>query len=277
MNDVLLTKRIEFCASHRYHQPTWSEGKNQAVFGRANNFHGHGHNYLLEVSVGGSVNLLTGMVINLYDLKSTLEVVLAEFDHRDLDKDTGYFTKTIATPENLALVLGEKIAEHLQGANLKRVRLFEDDDLYVDYHYTTEANMKPVCLTRRYRFSAAHRLHTDKLSPEENKTIFGKCNNPNGHGHNYTLEVTLQGEPRQDTGTIYDLQLLDEVVNDTVVKRFDHQHINYDPAFRNITTTGENLVVLVWELLIKKIPTKTLYKVAIIETRDNYFEYYGDT
>ena len=277
MSDVVLTKCIEFCASHRYHQPNWSEEHNQAAFGRASHRYGHGHNYLLEVSVGGPVNPLTGMVLNLYDLRRILEIVLSEFDHKDLDKDTPYFTTIIATPENLALLLSERIASHLQGAYLDRVRLFEDDDLYVDYHPNIGRDMTPVYLTRRYRFSAAHRLHTTRLSLEENKEIFGKCNNPNGHGHNYTLEVTLCGQPHQDTGAIYDLRHLDQVVHDMIVKRFDHQHINYDPAFRDITTTGENLLVLMWDLLAKEISTETLYKVGLIETRDNYFEYYGHT
>ena len=277
MSDVFLTKRIEFCASHRFHQPQWSDEQNWTAFGNANNLHGHGHNYLLEVSAGGPVNPSTGMVMNLYDLKRITEVILAEFDHKDLDRDTPYFANIIATPENLALILSERIASNLKGAYLERVRLFEDEDLYVDYHPNKGRQMNTVCLTRRYRFSAAHRLHSDRLSPEKNKEVFGKCNNPNGHGHNYTLEVTLQGQPHPDTGAIYDLLHLDRVVNDTIVKRFDHQHINFDPAFREATTTGENLLVLLWDILAQEIPAATLYKVGLIETRDNYFEYYGNT
>ncbi|MBQ28146.1 MAG: 6-pyruvoyl tetrahydropterin synthase [Nitrospiraceae bacterium] len=275
MSNVFLTKRVEFCASHRYYQPHWSDEQNLITFGHAYKLHGHGHNYLLEVSVGGPVNAVTGMVLNMYDLKHILEIVLSEFDHKDLDRDTPYFTTTIATPENLALVLSKRIASHLQWAYLERVRLFEDEDLYVDYPNNNGRQMNTVFLTRRYHFSAAHRLHTDRLSPEKNKEIFGKCNNPNGHGHNYTIEITICGQPHQDTGTIYNLPHLDQVVNDTIVKRFDHQHINYDPAFRDTTTTGENLLVLMWDLLSKEIPVETLYKVGLIETRDNYFEYYG--
>tara|TARA_B100000315_G_scaffold36188_1_gene30905 strand:- start:6989 stop:7849 length:861 start_codon:yes stop_codon:yes gene_type:complete len=275
MNNVFLTKRVEFCASHRYHHPHWPDEKNVTVFGRACNLHGHGHNYLLDVSIGGPVNPVTGMVLNMYDLKHILEVVLAEFDHKDLDKDTPYFTTTIATPENLAVVLSKQIASHLQSAYLERVRLFEDEDLYVDYPSSSDCQVNTIFLTRRYHFSAAHRLHTDHLSPEKNKEIFGKCNNPNGHGHNYTFEITLCGQPHPDTGAIYDLSHLDQVVNDTIVNRFDHQHINYDPAFRNTTTTGENLLVLIWDLISKEIPVTMLYKVGLIETRDNYFEYYG--
>lgn len=130
--------------------------------------------------------------------------------------------------------------------------------------------MARVTITRRYRFCAAHRLHTDHLTAEENWSAFGKCNNPNGHGHNYVVLVTVRGggdqEPRQ-------LDQLDRLVEDTILTRFDHQDLNQDPAFAHSTTTGENLVTLIWELLVEKVPPGSLEKVGVIETRDNYFEY----
>jgi 6-pyruvoyltetrahydropterin/6-carboxytetrahydropterin synthase len=125
-------------------------------------------------------------------------------------------------------------------------------------------------VTRRYRFCAAHRLHTDCLSAEENRAVFGKCNNPNGHGHNYVVFVTVAaGEESMPS----DVKKLDEVVRDTIVKRFDHRDLNQDPLFADRTTTGENLVVLIWDLLENRLPAEQLTKVGVIETRDNYFEY----
>ncbi len=129
--------------------------------------------------------------------------------------------------------------------------------------------MSHVTATRRYRFCAAHRLHTDHLTPEANQTVFGKCNNANGHGHNYVVLVTVK------TGDGLDLERLDRVVNETVVRRFDHHDLNGDPEFAGCTTTGENLVKLIWELLEPKLPKARLAKVGVIETRDNYFEYAG--
>jgi 6-pyruvoyltetrahydropterin/6-carboxytetrahydropterin synthase len=130
--------------------------------------------------------------------------------------------------------------------------------------------MPRVSLTRRYRFCAAHRLHTDFLTPQQNWAAFGKCNNPNGHGHNYVVLVTVKSETGQE---VYQFDRLDQMVEKTIVSRFDHQDLNRDPAFIHTTTTGENLVKLIWDLLVEKMPEGSLEKVGLIETRDNYFEY----
>ena len=130
--------------------------------------------------------------------------------------------------------------------------------------------MPRVSLTRRYRFCAAHRLHTDFLTPQQNWAAFGKCNNPNGHGHNYVVLVTVKSEMGEET---CQCERLDRIVEKTIVSRFDHQDLNQDPAFINTTTTGENLVKLIWDLLVKEMPEGSLEKVGVIETRDNYFEY----
>ena len=135
--------------------------------------------------------------------------------------------------------------------------------------------MSQAMITRRYRFCAAHRLHTDQLSTEENWAIFGKCNNPNGHGHNYVVFVSVKGDIDPNTHQVIDRQRLDAIVERTVVQRFDHRDLNQDIEFANQTTTGENLVLLMWDLLVKEIPAGRLVKVGVIETRDNYFEYSG--
>jgi 6-pyruvoyltetrahydropterin/6-carboxytetrahydropterin synthase len=132
--------------------------------------------------------------------------------------------------------------------------------------------MSQVQVTRRYRFCAAHRLHTDQLSPEENQAAFGKCNNPNGHGHNYVVLVTIKTGGAQET---WDLNDLDQLVNERIIDRFDHRDLNSDPALAGLTTTGENIVKLIWDILAPQLPAGCLYKVGVIETRDNYFEYAG--
>ena len=135
--------------------------------------------------------------------------------------------------------------------------------------------MSQATVTRRYRFCAAHRLHTDQLSLEDNRTIFGKCNNPNGHGHNYVVFVSVRGEIDPRSHQVLDVAKLDAVVERIVVRRFDHHDLNQDPEFASQTTTGENLVLLIWDLLVSKMPAGRLVKVGVIETRDNYFEYSG--
>jgi 6-pyruvoyltetrahydropterin/6-carboxytetrahydropterin synthase len=276
MRTVCLTKRLEFSASHRYHNPAWSQERNRTVFGRCNNPYGHGHNYLLDVTVQGIVDPKTGMVVNLYDLKRVLLAVIEEFDHKDLNTDTPVFQGRIPTTENLAVVLWDRIGDKAQGFQLAKIRLFEEEDLFVDYKGRPHGSAPEAALTRRYHFAAAHRLHSPALSEEENRKVFGKCNNPNGHGHNYTVEVTVRGMVDPETGMVSDLGCLDQIVQDRVIQRFDHQHLNYDEAFAKTVTTGENLVVLLWELLEKEIPAGKLDKIGLVETRDNYFEYRGE-
>jgi 6-pyruvoyltetrahydropterin/6-carboxytetrahydropterin synthase len=139
--------------------------------------------------------------------------------------------------------------------------------------------MKPMpehaTLTRRYKFAASHRLHADCLTAEENSRIFGKCNNPHGHGHNYQVSVTVRGPIDPQVGRVTDLDILDGIVTETIVERFDHRDLNLDPAFSDRTTTGENVVRLIWDLLTPKIHGSELDKVGLVETRDNYFEYSG--
>src|SRR5215470_2192360 len=107
-----------------------------------------------------------------------------------------------------------------------------------------------VYLTRRYRFAAAHRLHSDALSAEENRRIYGKCNNPYGHGHNYVLEVTVAGEIDPATGMVYDLAALDHTVQREVIERFDHVHLNLDVEnLRDRVPTTENLCIEIYNLL----------------------------
>ena len=130
-------------------------------------------------------------------------------------------------------------------------------------------------ITRRYRFCAAHRLHTDHLSVEENRVVFGKCNNPNGHGHNYVVLVTIECPNTVQSRQAVGIDELDRIATERIVNRFDHHDLNQDPEFATQTTTGENLVLLIWDLLVTQIPDGQLKKVAVIETRDNYFEYMG--
>ena len=130
-------------------------------------------------------------------------------------------------------------------------------------------------ITRRYRFCAAHRLHTDHLSIEENRVVFGKCNNPNGHGHNYVVLVTIGSPDPARVGRTVGIGELDRIVTERIVNRFDHHDLNQDSGFATRTTTGENLVLLIWDLLVGQLPDGQLQKVAVIETRDNYFEYSG--
>lgn len=132
MPQVTISRRFDFSASHRYYREEWSEEENRRVFGLCALPNGHGHNYTLEVAVSGSPDPDTGMVVNLADLEAAVGGVLAEFDHKHLNLDTPYFTDRQPTTENLAAVLWERIGGAL-GGGLSRLRLYETEDLFVEY------------------------------------------------------------------------------------------------------------------------------------------------
>jgi 6-pyruvoyltetrahydropterin/6-carboxytetrahydropterin synthase len=130
-------------------------------------------------------------------------------------------------------------------------------------------------LTRRYMFSASHRLHSAEMSAAENQATYGKCNNPYGHGHNYTLEVTLGGQVDQSTGMVCNLKELDDVVRREILDRFDIEDLNTLPEFaRNVPTT-ENLCIVIYEILQRGFPFAHLERVRLDETMMNSFEYCG--
>jgi len=131
-------------------------------------------------------------------------------------------------------------------------------------------------LGRRYRFSASHRLHTAHLTEEENCRVFGKCNNPYGHGHNYVVEVSVSGKVDPATGMIANLADLDAFVQHHVLEDFDHKSLNEDvPAFRDKVPTTENVCIEIFQRL-KKFPLATLERVRVEETGKNSFEYAGE-
>ena len=128
---------------------------------------------------------------------------------------------------------------------------------------------------RRYTLSASHRLHSGELSAEENRTAYGKCNNPHGHGHNYIVEVLAGGPVDAETGMVIDLGALDEVVRTRVLLRFDHTNLNLDPLFENRVPTTENLCKAIFELLHGAFEPAALEQVRVEETENNFFEYSG--
>ena len=133
-----------------------------------------------------------------------------------------------------------------------------------------------IYVTRREVFSAAHRLFNAHYSNEDNLKIFGKCSNPNGHGHNYTVEIVVAGEIDPQTGYVIDLKLLKEIINDNVLKKVDHKNLNIDVDFlQGIIPTSENIAIGIWDQLVDKLPSGKLYAVKLYETENNYVEYKG--
>jgi 6-pyruvoyltetrahydropterin/6-carboxytetrahydropterin synthase len=236
MATALLTKRIEFSASHRYYNDTWSAARNLEVFGACSNVPGHGHNYLLEVTVAGEIDEETGMVVNLYDLKQVLKRVLVEFDHKHLNLDTPYF----ATES-----------------------------------FSKEGELAQASLTRRYHFSAAHRVDEPRWTDARQTEFPRICDGSDLHGHNYTLQVTVSGPIDSETGMVTNLVSLDRVVQQRIIGRFGYRNLNFDPDLAQGLPTGMNIARFIWMLLGESIPGGRLVKIGLTETADVSYEYEG--
>ncbi len=248
MPPVLLTKRIEFAAAHRYCKPEWDEAKNRAVFGRCYNPPAHGHNYLLEVTVSGEVDPNTGMVINLFDLKRVLLAVLEEFDHKNLNLDMPYFKDRIPTSENLARVLWTKLVRQKDIGVLHAITLHEDEDLYAEV--TAGAGIDVASVTRRYSFSTMQGGHK---------------------GREWDCFVTLQGTIDPITGMVTDLAELDRLVEETVAKKFGQRSLH--DTLRSPTASGEQLVEDIWHALASRGGgSGALARVRLVHSRDLSFE-----
>lgn len=134
-----------------------------------------------------------------------------------------------------------------------------------------------VTLSRKAHFNAAHRLYRKDWSNEKNDLIFGKCNNPNFHGHNYELIVSVTGEVDTETGYLMDVKFLTDLIKDEIEKKLDHKNLNLDvPEFENLNPTAENIVVLIWQILRKKIKTSLDLEVVLYETPRNFVTYKGE-
>jgi len=134
-----------------------------------------------------------------------------------------------------------------------------------------------VYVTRRGHFSASHRLHNPAWSELKNDEVFGKCNNPNGHGHNYEVEVTVAGRAAGSTGMVIDLKKLGDLLDAHVLELFDHKHLNHDvEALRGVIPTAENIAMAIWKILAPNITDGILHSVKLFESDNNFVEYRGE-
>ncbi|MDA1190877.1 MAG: 6-carboxytetrahydropterin synthase [Candidatus Poribacteria bacterium] len=280
MPTVRLSRKVEFEASHFYRLPHLSDEENRARFGPTAT--AHGHNWTLHVAVVGELDPSNGMVVNIKDIDDLLKrKIVAQLDHKCLPLDHPYFAEWLPTTENIALFIWNELADDLPPeCRLDRVKIIEGADFWSETRgEETENDMPTVYLSKAYEFSASHRLHEPSLSDAENLDLFGKCNNPNGHGHNYRVEVTVAGELDRRSGMITDLGSLDALVGKEVLERFDYKFINQDvPEFRDLNPTSENVVQFIYETLaphFAKSPER-LHRVRLYETHKSWFDY-GDT
>ncbi|MFB8793810.1 MAG: 6-carboxytetrahydropterin synthase [Microcoleus sp.] len=266
----IINRRAQFSASHRYWLPELSEAENFERFGPTARAPGHGHNYVVYVSMVGELDEY-GMVLNLSDVKQVIKREVTNYlDFSYLNEAWPEFQETLPTTENIARQIWQRLAPHLP---LSKIQLFEHPELWAEYL----GNGMEAYLTLSTHFSAAHRLARPDLSFAENSEIYGKCARPNGHGHNYHLEVTVKGEMDGRTGMIADLGALQKAVDDYVVEPLDHTFLNKDIAyFEKIVPTAENIAVYIGQLLrspIRELGAQ-LHKIKLTESPNNSCEIY---
>jgi 6-pyruvoyltetrahydropterin/6-carboxytetrahydropterin synthase len=266
MSRVLLARRAFFSSGVQLLNSSWSEEQNRKYFGKRTG--AHGHDYALNIFFTGEVHPHDGMIVNLDELKPVLAQVLQEVDGAFLN-DVKYFQWRVPTLENLVNFFWNQLPHQVGAGTLARVCLEESSRRRIEKSDTF------MRLTTKYEFAAAHRLHTPHLTDEENCRLYGKCNNPRGHGHNYGLEVTVEGEPDAQSGEIISPDVLNAIVDEEVFTRFDHKHLNEDcPEFVDMIPTSENLARVIFEVLQKRVDGENyrLAKIGLHETQKNYFE-----
>ena len=263
-----INRRAEFSASHRYWLPELSELSNFEQFGACARAPGHGHNYVLYVSMLGELDSY-GMVLNLSDVKKVIaKEVTSQLDFSHLNEAWPEFQEILPTCEAIARVIWQRLSPHLPLVN---IQLQEHPRLWADYKGTD----MEAYLTVGTHFSAAHRLALPHLSLEENTEIYGKCARVNGHGHNYHMDVTVKGQIDPRTGMIVDLVALQNVIAEAVVEPLDHTFLNKDIAhFESVVPTAENIAVYAARLLKTPIANlgATLERIKLTESPNNSCE-----
>jgi len=270
-NPVRMTRRVGFSSGHRYWLAHLSPEDNRQLFGPWASPYNHGHNYVLDVTVSGGIDPITGMIVNIKRIDDVLRAgIVAEFDQRSMNDEIPWFANHAPSMENVLRYCAIKIRATgflPPECELVSLKLEEMPTLWSEWKMDGS-----MTLTRTYEFAASHRLHAPALSDAENLDRGGECNNEAGHGHNYILEVTVTGNPSEVTGMIVDLNALDEVVNAEVVDRHDHKNLNLDiDEFVGRPTTTEIVTQEIFARLKDTVPAE-LVKVKLWETARNAFE-----
>ncbi|MFN3927292.1 MAG: 6-carboxytetrahydropterin synthase [Pseudanabaenaceae cyanobacterium] len=267
----IINRRAEFSASHRYWLPELSEAENRAKFGINANPMGHGHNYTLFVSMIGEIGA-NGMVLNLSEVKRVIaREVISQLNFTFLNHSWEEFAQTLPTTENIARVIWHRLSPYLPLVN---IRLFEHPKLWADY----KGKGMEAFLTVSNHFAAAHRLAMPHLSQAENTAIYGKCARPNGHGHNYLVDITVCGEIDPRTGMIVDLEALQEMIDRLILEPLDHSFLNYDiPYFKDVVPTAENIAAYILQVLAPAVAQLgvTVYSVKLTESPNNSCEVFN--
>jgi 6-pyruvoyltetrahydropterin/6-carboxytetrahydropterin synthase len=225
---------------------------------------------VLRMEVEGEPHPRTGYLCNIQALDELLRaIVIPPLQHVVTDE-----ASSLPRPPQVLLDAGARVGGSLPaGVALRALHLHASPHRRYTW-YAQEAAM--VQVTQTFEFSAAHRLFCPEYSEAQNREVFGKCANPNGHGHNYLLEVTIQGEPDTQRGSVVPMPAFESIVRTDIIERFDHKHLNLDcPEFGALNPSVENIARVIWDLLVDRFPPKYLAKVRVWETPKTYAEYCG--
>ena len=223
----------------------------------------------LRATVADEPHPVTGYVCNIVLIDELLRRHAIPFAAEELSRH-GWRRSA----EQLLQALWQQLVPHTpEGATLVRLTLLTTP--FLRYAIDREDSTM-VELTEQFEFSAAHRLHCRELSDDENRQTFGKCNNPNGHGHNYVLEVTVIGEPNPATGAVLPVPRFEEIVKQRVIDVLDHKHLNEDTAeFATLNPSVENITRVIWQMLVEHVSPARLRTVRVFETAKTWAEYAG--
>ena len=251
---------FEFSAARRTMSPLMSDAENLKLFGTAAGIHGHNYRCRLTFRVEQPPN--QAPVVRYDDVDHCISSLRAELDHRYLNTDVAALTDRPMTTESLAEYIYERVNARVR---LHRVRLHEREDFFAEV-FDDEA----MFLGLRVPFNAAHRLHVPSFSDQQNTSLFGKCNNPAGHGHHYVAEATIGGDYNKRTGTVGEFGPFREAIA-TSVADWNDRHLDLETEdFREIPSTGENIVRKLWGKLDKALQQK-LVRLRLWETKNNRF------
>jgi 6-pyruvoyltetrahydropterin/6-carboxytetrahydropterin synthase len=251
-----------FSAARRTFSPHLSDRENDKLFGVAASKAGHGHGYRMQVTIGGELDRDTGLFLPEPDLAAAIGAVVADLDHKHLNRELSDYPNIPMTTECLARYIFDRLAVSIP---IERIRLAENDNFAVEYD-----RRKRFTLSIRQSFFAAHRLHGRKLSNEENRRVFDKCNHPAGHGHQYWVEATFGGAIDERTGALYNLDQLNQEVG-AILEQFNYRHLDNElQEFSDIVSTGENIVTVLAERIQAQI-NGALTGLRLWETPNNMF------
>ena len=248
---------FEFSAARQTMSPRLTPAENARLFGAAAAV--HGHNYRARLTF--RKDKADRPIVQQQDLDAGVDSLRQELDHRHLNDVLGLKDRPITT-ESLATYIGERVKASLP---IHRVRLHERADFFAEAW--TSGSM---FLGMQMRFSAAHRLHVPSFSDEKNTTLFGKCDNPRGHGHLYLAEATLGGKYDERSGTLYDFVAFRKALSDSIEPWRD-RHLDLETEdFGKISSTGENIVRALWSKLDSRV-NQQLVRLRLWETKNNRF------